>query len=168
MTKVYLSIGTNLGDRLANLQEAVVRLAADFDVLGVSKVYETEPVGLVIQDDFYNITLVLEVAKEVTPEQLLDKTQAIEKAMKRVKTVHWGPRTIDLDILLFGGVNLTSERLSIPHRELANRRFVLQPLLDVAEQISDDRVVTLSEQLLQTTSDENWVRATPYQLTIPE
>ena len=112
MPKVYLSIGTNLGDRHANLQTAVDKLTELYPVLGVSKIYETQPVGEVVQDDFYNIALALEVPDTLKPEVLLTQTQQIEKDMKRVKTIHWGPRKIDLDILLFGDVRLVSETLT--------------------------------------------------------
>ena len=84
MPKVYLSIGTNLGDRQANLQTAVNHLTKRYPVLGVSKIYETQPVGEVVQDDFYNIALALEVPDTLKPEVLLTQTQQIEKDMKRV------------------------------------------------------------------------------------
>jgi 2-amino-4-hydroxy-6-hydroxymethyldihydropteridine diphosphokinase len=164
MPKVYLSIGTNLGDRLANLQTAVDQLADLYPILAVSKIYETQPVGTVIQDDFYNIAVALNVPETIKPELLLSQTQQIESKMKRVKTVHWGPRTIDLDILLFGEVRLTSAELIIPHAEMGNRRFVLQPLLEVAEMISDTHVVNLADHLLKETSDQNWVRPTSHTL----
>ena len=164
MPKVYLSIGTNLGDRHANLQTAVDHLSKLYPVLGVSKIYETQPVGTVIQDDFYNIALALDVPETLKPEALLRQTQQIEKEMKRVKTIHWGPRTIDLDILLFGEVRLVSQALTIPHAEIANRRFVLQPLLEVAERISDVAAVTLARHLLDKTADQNWVQPTPYDI----
>ena len=156
MPKVYLSIGTNLGDRHANLQTAVDKLTELYPVLGVSKIYETQPVGEVVQDDFYNIALALDVPESLKPEALLTQTQQIEKEMKRVKTIHWGPRTIDLDILLFGELSMVSEQLTIPHAEMANRRFVLQPLLEVAERISDVTVVKQTQALLDKTADQNW------------
>jgi 2-amino-4-hydroxy-6-hydroxymethyldihydropteridine diphosphokinase len=154
MPKVYLSIGTNLGDRHANLQTAVDKLTELYPVLGVSKIYETQPVGEVVQDDFYNIALALDVPESLKPEALLTQTQQIEKEMKRVKTIHWGPRTIDLDILLFGELSMVSEQLTIPHAEMANRRFVLQPLLEVAERISDVTVVKQTQALLDKTADQ--------------
>lgn len=158
MPNVYLSMGTNLGDRVANLQSAVDTLGQLYPILGLSQVYETEPVGQVIQDDFFNIALALAVPETMTPEALLAQTQAIEKALKRIKTVRWGPRTIDLDILLFGDRTVTSPLLTIPHAEMGNRRFVLHPLLEVAEEIADDAVVVLSQRLLAETQDQNWVR----------
>ena len=164
MPKVYLSIGTNLGDRQANLQTAVDKLTELYPVLGVSSIYETQPVGAVVQDDFYNIALALEAPESLKPEALLSQTQQIEKDMKRVKTVHWGPRTIDLDSLLFGEVRLLSEALTIPHAEMANRRFVLQPLLEVAERISDVAVIEQTQALLDKTADQNWVQPTPYDI----
>ena len=164
MPKVYLSIGTNLGDRQANLQTAVDKLTELYPVLGVSSIYETQPVGAVVQDDFYNIALALEAPESLKPEALLSQTQQIEKDMKRVKTIHWGPRTIDLDILLFGEVSLVSQALTIPHAEMANRRFVLQPLLEVAERISDVAVAEQTQALLDKTADQNWVQPTPYDI----
>lgn len=158
MPKVYLSIGTNIGDKLVNLQTAVNKLAALYTILSVSRIYETQPVGEVVQDDFYNITLSLAVPDDVHPTTLLAQTQQIEKEMKRVKTIHWGPRTIDLDILRFGDVSYQTETLTIPHIEMANRRFVLQPLLEAAQMIRDSLVIKQTEQLLEETSDQNWVR----------
>ncbi|MCJ1979601.1 2-amino-4-hydroxy-6-hydroxymethyldihydropteridine diphosphokinase [Pseudolactococcus carnosus] len=158
MPKVYLSIGTNIGDKLANLQTAVDKLAALYAISAVSKVYETQPVGEVVQDDFYNIAISLSIPDGVAPTTLLAQTQQIEKEMKRVKTIHWGPRTIDLDILMFGDVTYQTETLTVPHIEMANRRFVLQPLLEAAQMIRDSRVIKQTEQLLEETSDQNWVR----------
>ena len=170
MPKVYLSIGTNIGDKLANLQTAVDKLAALYAISAVSKVYETQPVGEVVQDDFYNIARIfytnlkahiaisLSIPDGVAPTTLLAQTQQIEKEMKRVKTIHWGPRTIDLDILMFGDLTYQTETLTIPHIEMANRRFVLQPLLEAAQMICDSRVIKQTEQLLEETSDQNWVR----------
>ena len=159
MPKVYVSIGTNIGDRLANLQTAITHLKECYSILAVSKVYETQPVGEVVQDDFYNLVVALRLPETVTPADLLTQTQAIEKAMKRVKTVHWGPRTIDLDVLLFDNVKLVTDTLIIPHPEMANRLFVLQPLLEVAQAIDDQQVINTTTQLLAETRDQNWVRA---------
>lgn len=154
MTRAYLSMGANIGDRLGNLQRAVQLLHAmpAITVTAVSQVYETQPVGGVVQDDFYNITVRLETT--LSAPELLASLHAIEQQLKRVREIHWGPRTIDLDILVFGDEVWSDDVLTIPHREMANRRFVLQPLLDV---IAADRRHEI-ERLLASTTDTNWVR----------
>ena len=153
MTRAYLSIGANIGDRLDNLQHGVALLqtSANITVTAVSQVYETQPVGGVVQDDFYNIAVRLETT--LTAPELLARLHDIEQQLKRVRQIHWGPRTIDLDILVFGDEVWSDEILTIPHREMANRRFVLQPLLDV---IAADRRHEI-ERLLASTTDTNWV-----------
>jgi len=121
-------------------------------VTAVSQVYETQPVGGVVQDDFYNIAVRLETT--LSAPELLASLHVIEQQLKRVREIHWGPRTIDLDILVFGDEVWSDDVLTIPHREMANRRFVLQPLLDV---IAADRRHEI-ERLLASTTDTNWVR----------
>lgn len=154
MTRAYLSMGANIGDRLGNLQRGVQLLHAmpAITVTSVSQVYETQPVGGVVQDDFYNIAVRLETT--LSAPELLASLHVIEQQLKRVREIHWGPRTIDLDILVFGDEVWSDEILTIPHREMANRRFVLQPLLDV---IAADRRHEI-ERLLASTTDTNWVR----------
>lgn len=154
MTIAYLSLGANLGDRLAHLQAAVTALQEHphIQVAAVSQVYETQPVGGVVQDDFYN--LALRLTTTLTAPELLTVLHDIEQALKRVRKVHWGPRTIDLDILVFGDEVWSDEVLTIPHREMANRRFVLTPLLDV---VTPERRHEI-QQLLANTTDTNWVR----------
>ena len=154
MTRAYLSMGSNIGDRLGNLQRAVQLLHAmpAITVTAVSQVYETQPVGGLVQDDFYNIAVRLETT--LSAPELLASLHVIEQQLKRVREIHWGPRTIDLDILVFGDEVWSDDVLTIPHREMANRRFVLQPLLDV---IAADRRHEI-ERLLASTTDTNWVR----------
>lgn len=154
MTRAYLSMGVNIGDRLGNLQRGVQLLHAmpAITVTAVSQVYETQPVGGVVQDDFYNIAVRLETT--LSAPELLASLHVIEQQLKRVREIHWGPRTIDLDILVFGDEVWSDDVLTIPHREMANRRFVLQPLLDV---IAADRRHEI-ERLLASTTDTNWVR----------
>lgn len=154
MTRAYLSMGANIGDRLGNLQRGVQLLHAmpSITVTAVSQVYETQPVGGVVQDDFYNIAVRLETT--LSAPELLASLHVIEQQLKRVREIHWGPRTIDLDILVFGDEVWSDDVLTIPHREMANRRFVLQPLLDV---IAADRRHEI-ERLLASTTDTNWVR----------
>ncbi|MGR8823149.1 2-amino-4-hydroxy-6-hydroxymethyldihydropteridine diphosphokinase [Leuconostoc citreum] len=154
MTEAYLSLGSNIGNRLSNIQTAVDLLSqtAGTTICGVSQVYETQPVGGVPQDDFYNVALRIQTAQSAL--LLLDKLHDIEQRLKRVRHVHWGPRTIDLDILVFGNEVWSNDILTIPHREMANRRFVLEPLLDVVTNNRRQEV----ERLLASTTDTNWVR----------
>ena len=131
MKTVYLSLGSNIGDRERNLRAALEHLdTAGIRIARVSPVYETEPVDLTGQRWFLN--LVAEVETDLFPLQLLARTQKIERALGRVRTVPKGPRTIDIDILLYGNVVVNSQGLEIPHPRMAERRFVLIPLANLA------------------------------------
>jgi 2-amino-4-hydroxy-6-hydroxymethyldihydropteridine diphosphokinase len=128
----YLGLGSNIGDRRAHLQAAVDHLPAHrVRVLASSSVYDTEPVGLVLdQPAFLNAALRIETA--LGPEQLLDACKAVEREVGRVGGgVRHGPRVIDVDVLLLGALSLESERLTLPHPDLTSRRFVLVPLLEL-------------------------------------
>jgi 2-amino-4-hydroxy-6-hydroxymethyldihydropteridine diphosphokinase len=128
----YLGLGSNVGDRRANLQAAVEDLwAHHVEVLASSSVYETEPVGEVLdQREFYNACLRIET--ELEPHALLDACKAVERALGREPGgVRHGPRPIDVDVLLLEGVEFESDRLRLPHREVTSRRFVLVPLLEL-------------------------------------
>jgi 2-amino-4-hydroxy-6-hydroxymethyldihydropteridine diphosphokinase len=137
----YLGLGSNVGDRRANLQAAVDLLPAQgVTVLASSSVYETEPVGLVLdQRDFYNACIRIETALE--PEELLAACKAVEVELGRTLEgqpgyVRHGPRPIDVDLLLLGDREYRSERLTLPHREVTSRRFVLVPLLELAPDLT--------------------------------
>ncbi|HTZ49130.1 MAG TPA: 2-amino-4-hydroxy-6-hydroxymethyldihydropteridine diphosphokinase [Verrucomicrobiae bacterium] len=130
MKTVYFSLGSNIGDRHAHLRAALEKLAApDLRILRVSPVYETEPVDFARQPWFLN--LVAEAETSMFPLQLLAWTQRIERALGRVRTVPKGPRTIDIDILLYGNAVTRTPTLEIPHARMAERRFVLAPLADL-------------------------------------
>jgi 2-amino-4-hydroxy-6-hydroxymethyldihydropteridine diphosphokinase len=132
MARAYLSIGSNLGGRVENCVIAVARLSRsrDVDVLGVSSVYETEPWGKSDQPDFMNV--VVELDTEMAPRALLEACKEIEEVMGRVPGERWGPRVIDLDILLYEDRVLQDEDLIVPHPRMHQRRFVLQPLAEIA------------------------------------
>ena len=131
MKTAYLSLGSNIGDRGRNLRAALERLGtAGVRIARVSPVYETEPVDLTGQRWFLN--LVAEAETDLFPLQLLARTQKIECALGRVRTVPKGPRTIDIDILLYGNAVVNSKGLEIPHPRISERRFVLIPLADLA------------------------------------
>jgi 2-amino-4-hydroxy-6-hydroxymethyldihydropteridine diphosphokinase len=128
---VYLSLGSNIGGRARNLQAALDRLAApDLRVVRASPIYETEPVEYTAQRWFLN--LVAEAATELLPVQLLLRIGRVERALGRVRSVPKGPRTIDIDILFYGRTIVRTAKLEIPHPRMAERRFVLAPLADLA------------------------------------
>ena len=131
MKTIYLSLGSNVGDRESNLRAAIERLgAAEVRVVRTSPVYETEPVDYTAQRWFLN--LVVEAETGLFPMQLLARIGRIERALGRVRTVAKGPRTIDIDILLYSQAVVRSATLEIPHPRMAERRFVLAPLADLA------------------------------------
>jgi len=131
MKIAYLSLGSNMGDRKQNLDAALAKLASpDLRILRVSSIYETEPVGLAEQRWFLN--LAAEIETDLFPMQLLTRVNRIEKDLGRVRTVRNGPRTLDIDILLYGKAVVRSLKLEIPHPRMAERRFVLAPLAELA------------------------------------
>jgi len=128
----YLGLGSNLGDRSANLVEALRRLAQrpEIEVGNTSSVYETEPVGPQDQPNFFD--QVIQVEGTCSARELLRIVQSIEKEMGRVRTRRWGPRTIDIDILLYGDERVAEPDLKIPHPQMLARQFVLIPLAEIA------------------------------------
>jgi 2-amino-4-hydroxy-6-hydroxymethyldihydropteridine diphosphokinase len=126
----YLSLGSNVGDRSANLRTAIQRLAEAGTVRAVSSFYETEPVDVCDQPWFLNCVVALETTQ--SPAMLLKKMLAIEQEMGRVRLKDKGPRLIDMDILLFGSRHVDEPGLKIPHPAMHQRRFVLQPLAEIA------------------------------------
>ena len=126
-----LGIGTNMGNRIQNLIDAVeaVNLLPKTKVVEVSNVYETDPVGYNNQDDFLNI--VLTVSTELNAHNLLGAALGIEAGMGRVRTIKNGPRVIDIDLLLYGNEKYDTETLVLPHPRMLERNFVLKPLLDL-------------------------------------
>lgn len=127
----YLGIGSNLGDRLANLQDAVSGLSAEAGVLvtASSRVWETDPVGGPPQPDFLNV--VVAVRTELEPLAFLAACQRVESAMGRVRDVRWGPRIVDIDIELIDDLELGDEALTVPHPRMTQRAFVMLPLLEL-------------------------------------
>ena len=129
--RAFIGLGSNLGDRRGLLRRAVEELRAHGDVVGVSPLYETEPVGGPGgQGPFLN--LVVELSTSDTPRELLERCRALEAAAGRVRTVRWGPRTLDADVLWAEGWQVDDEDLTVPHPRLWERRFVVQPLADLA------------------------------------
>jgi 2-amino-4-hydroxy-6-hydroxymethyldihydropteridine diphosphokinase len=128
----YIGIGSNLGDSVARVQAAFAALAQlpQSKLVARSKLYRTKPFGPVTQGDFINA--VAGMITQLNPVQLLAEIRAIETAAGRVRTEHWGPRTLDLDLLVFSGQQIATAELTVPHPGIAERGFVLAPLADVA------------------------------------
>lgn len=129
--KAYLGIGTNIGNRMQNLQDAVdsLNLLPATEVIDVSNIYETDPVGYDNQDDFLNI--VVEVETDFDSDTLLGACLGIEAGLGRVRTIKNGPRKIDIDLLLYGDEVKNTSSLILPHPRMTERNFVLKPLLDL-------------------------------------
>ena len=128
----YLGIGSNMGDRQGYIDKALKMLdeTRGINVVKCSSIIESEPYGPVAQDDFLNGVIC--ISTYLPPYPLLDRLHEIEDACGRVRTVHWGPRTLDLDILLYDDLVLNDEKLTIPHPDMKNREFVLKPLYEIA------------------------------------
>ena len=135
MHKVYLSLGSNIGDPVSYLDKAVDILENTRDIhkVKVSSYYQTDPVGYLDQDVFVNIAVYLET--DLSPYELLEVCQGIEQALNRVRIIRWGPRTIDVDIILFDDVKMTEEKLTIPHPRMHERAFVLVPMFELDDKL---------------------------------
>ena len=129
--RVFLGLGSNVGDRWRFLREAVASLP---DVVGVSPVYETDPVGGPSGQGPY-LNCVVELSTSLPPRQLLGICHRLETAADRVRHERWGPRTLDIDILHVDGVTMDDPDLEIPHPRMRERRFVLEPLRDLAPEL---------------------------------
>lgn len=128
----YLGLGANLGDREATIRQALEKLDAlpTIEVVAVSSLYQTAPVGMTNQPDFLNAAAAISTL--LTPEELMAEVLQLEQQLGRVRTVRWGPRTIDIDILAFGSMAINQPELTIPHPRLGERAFALLPLAEIA------------------------------------
>lgn len=135
MNDVFISIGSNIGERHRYLKESIELLKdrADTTVEQVSSIYETEPVGYTDQANFLNVVILIRTS--LSAGDLLDVCQGIEQTLGRERTIRWGPRTVDLDILLYNQEKIEKEDLIVPHPRMAERAFVLIPLLEIAPDI---------------------------------
>jgi 2-amino-4-hydroxy-6-hydroxymethyldihydropteridine diphosphokinase len=133
MATAYIALGSNLGDREATLRDALRRLGDLATVEAVSPFFDTDPVGIVDQPRFLNAAARLQT--QLAPAALLQGLLSIEAAMGRVRLVRWGPRTIDLDVLLYDDLVSEQPGLTLPHPRLYERRFVLEPLATIAPDV---------------------------------
>jgi 2-amino-4-hydroxy-6-hydroxymethyldihydropteridine diphosphokinase len=156
--RIYLSLGSNLGDRDANLAHAIDALSAvGVHVLKRSSIYETEPVDFLAQPWFLNC--VVEAETDLEPLPLLRALQGIEHGMGSQKAVLRGPRIIDLDILFYSGAVIKAQGIEIPHPRLSERRFVLIPLAEIAPELQHPVLRETIQELLGATKDRSTIRA---------
>ncbi|WP_419960544.1 2-amino-4-hydroxy-6-hydroxymethyldihydropteridine diphosphokinase [Psychrobacillus sp. BM2] len=144
MNTVFISLGSNIGNRFGYLQQAVrlLQQVERMNVVNVSSVYETDPVGYEDQAAFLN--MVVEIKTSLTPHEILKKCNEIEAQLGRTREIHWGPRTVDLDILLYNEENMKTQDLIIPHPRMMERGFVLIPLVELQVNLVDPQ----SKQLI--------------------
>jgi len=167
VAEVLIALGSNMGDCLANLQEAVWRLADTFEVQAVSSVYETEPMYVVDQPVFMNGAVLVEAS--IGPRQILNVLKRIELEIGRLQRRICGPREIDLDLIAFGGLvyryfNQNTIALQVPHPRVGERRFVLVPLADVAPTFLLPGIGIVAELLAQTESQAENVKKVDHAL----
>jgi 2-amino-4-hydroxy-6-hydroxymethyldihydropteridine diphosphokinase len=135
MSIAFLGLGTNLGDKKENLVKAIslLKKREDISIIKESSRYITTPVGFVDQPDFLNAVIMIKT--ELTPYELLEICQTVEQKLKRERLIRWGPRTIDIDILLFDEIVMETDELWIPHPRMHERKFVLEPLAEIAPEV---------------------------------
>lgn len=136
MSRVYLGLGTNVGDRLKYLNDAIdyIKKIENTKIVRISKVYETRPWGYTNQNDFLNLCVAIET--NLKPKDLLQKCLEVELNLKRERIIRWGPRTIDIDILIYDDIICNDEKLTLPHPRIQERAFVLIPLIDLNEKLT--------------------------------
>ncbi len=151
--RAFLSLGSNIGNREFYLQQALKQLIENkIYVTDFSSVYETNPVGVEGQNDYLN--MVVEVHTDYGPRELLEKCLSIEKELGRERVVHWGPRTIDIDIILYDDLIMDSEDLIIPHPRMQERGFVLIPLAEIDHSVHLPGLNKTAGELVETISKE--------------
>ena len=135
MFDVFISLGSNVGNRQSNIERSVNKLSVKCPVLSVSSVYETDPVGVKDQPDFLNAAV--KIGTTMLPDCLLGFVKEIEAVMGREQNSRWGPRIIDLDIVFYGNLIIETPKLKIPHLHASERRFVIEPLCEIAPDLTD-------------------------------
>lgn len=159
--RAYLALGSNIGDRIGYLRRALAALEEQpkIRLAAVSSVYETKPVGFTNQADFINIVIAIDTSLE--PDVLLDVTQHIEQMLHRKRDIRWGPRTLDIDIILYGEAVVTETELTIPHPRMVERAFVLVPLMELAPHLVVPGTGKSVSQLMENVAGKEGVQLCP-------
>ncbi|PWW18993.1 2-amino-4-hydroxy-6-hydroxymethyldihydropteridine diphosphokinase [Cytobacillus oceanisediminis] len=154
----FIAFGSNIGNRFENLKEAIEKIGQlpEVEVVNTSSIYETEPVGYENQEQFLNMAI--QVSTPLNPFELLDTCLEIELNLGRKRDIRWGPRTIDLDILLFNHENIETEKLIVPHPRMHERAFVLIPLLEIDSSIRLPKMERPLSSILEDIPDREGVR----------
>ncbi len=156
MNFAYILLGTNLGDKITNIETAIEKISSLCGKVSTrSALYETSPWGILDQPSFLN--QVIKIESTITAEELLEKLLLIEKELGRIRAIKWGERIIDLDILYFNNEIIVKENLKIPHPELHNRKFTLVPLNEIAADYKHPVLNVTNRQLLHRCTDKGTV-----------
>jgi len=168
MARVFLGLGSNLGNRLLSLRSAVSGVAnlPGTRVLKASSVYETEPYGVKEQPEFLNA--VLEIETKLDVDDLHRRLKAIEHEAGRIERTKWGPRELDIDILFFESQQVRTAALTIPHPGVGQRRFVLEPLAELSREFTDPETNMTVSEMLQRCTDRSSVRKYSEELIVTE
>lgn len=156
MSKVAIALGSNVGDRLLFLKKAVGSIKSLGKILALSPLYDTSPYGFTEQPDFLNAVLLLDTS--LSAMDLLIELKRIEKEVGRKERIRWGPREIDLDIILYDEMEVDTDELTIPHPDFQNRIFVLKPLLDVAPALRIPRTRQTIGEILNNCQDKTIIK----------
>lgn len=156
MNTAYIGIGSNLGNRVENCNDALRYITQFCEVTNTSSLYESEPAGYTQQPTFINA--VLKIRTDKSPEMLLSSLKLIEKRMGRERTFRWGPRIIDLDILFYDNLVLETDRLIIPHEEMQKRRFVLEPMLEIESDLVHPKLNMSLQELVNRLERDDKIR----------
>ncbi len=155
MQRVFIAIGSNLGDKISNCRRAIDEIAGFCEIVKVSSLYETEPVGNEDQPNFINS--VAEIRTDLSPHELLAYLNRIEEKLGRVRSEKWGPRTIDLDIIFYGDQIIKDDNLIIPHPRAHLRRFVLESICEIAPEFIHSEIKISVLELLKSLPDNKKV-----------
>ncbi len=157
MQRVFIAVGSNLGEKIDSCKEAINQIAGLCEIVKISSLYETEPVGNENQPNFINC--VAEINTDLSPHELLKRLNLIEEKLGRVRDEKWGPRTIDLDIIFYNDLVMRDNNLIIPHPRAHLRRFVLEPLCEIApEFIHPEFNLSVSELLTKIEDDKKVIK----------